>query len=143
MKSSVLSILRWLRHNRYTVLALLLCATLVAGCTFLQPKAPSPLDGKLVNRWQLEAQRQEFNAKFTAAEKMIAAQDQMWTSIIDLATQAAMAVPGPLGGLIAAVPTIAMLGLGIDNRRKNAVISAKSNQIDGLIKHKRTPRAAG
>lgn len=123
MKAFATSIFRWLRHNRYTVLALLACATLIAGCTFLQPKAPSPLDGKLVNRWQLEAQRLEFNAKFAAAEKMIAAQDAVWTSVIDFAVQAGMSVPGPWGGLIAAVPTIAMLGLGIDNRRKNSVIT--------------------
>ena len=123
MRNRLRSIGKFFSHTRYTVLALILCAVLVSGCTWLQPKAPSPLDGKMVNRWQLEAQRAEFNAKFDAATKMIAAQDAMWTSVIDLATQAAMAVPGPWGGVLAAVPTIAALGLGFDNRRKNSVIN--------------------
>lgn len=128
------SIWKVIEHNRYAVLALILCAVLVSGCTWLQPRAPSPLDGKPVNRWQLQAQKAEFNAKFDAAEQMIAAQDQMWSSVIDLATQAAMAVPGPLGGLIAAVPTIAALGLGFDNRRKSGVISTLKSGKAGTTK---------
>ena len=131
MKTLISCTLAWLRHNRYLVLALLVCGLLVSGCTWLQPKAPSPLTGKAVNRYQLEAERAEFNAKYDSAIKMIAAQDQVWTSIIDLATQAAMAVPGPVGGLVAAVPTILALGLGLDNRKKDAVIKT------------RTPKAAG
>jgi hypothetical protein len=123
MKNFLSKIWKVIEHNRYTILAMFACGVLVAGCTILQPRAPSPLDGKLVNRWQLEAQRAEFNAKFLAAEKMIGAQDQMWTSVIDFATQAAMAVPGPWGGLLGAIPTIAALGLGFDNRRKNSVIT--------------------
>lgn len=131
MKTLALCIFAWLRHNRYLVISLLACAVLVSGCTWLQPKAPSPLDGKMVNRYQLQAQRAEFDAKFDAALKMIAAQDQVWTSIIDLATQAAMAVPGPVGGLVAAVPTILALGLGLDNRRKDAVIKTRTPQAPG------------
>ena len=112
-----------IEHNRYGFVALLLCALLVGGCTWLQPKAPSPLDGKPVNRWQLQAQKAEFNAKFQAAEQMIAAQDSMWQSVIDLAIQAGAAVPGPIGGLLGAVPTIAAIGLGFDARRRSVVIA--------------------
>ena len=121
--TTIRCIFAWLRHNRYSVVALILCAILISGCTWLQPKAPSPLDGKMVNRYQLEAQRLEFNAKFAAAEKMIAAQDQVFSFIMDAAVAAASTVPGPLGGLLAAIPTIAAVGIGLDNRRKNAVIT--------------------
>lgn len=132
MKSFFTTIITAISHNRYTVIAVLACAVLVSGCTWLQPKAPSPIDGKLINRYQLDAQQAEFDAKFTAAKKMIAAQDQVWGYVFDMATAAASSVPGPLGGILAAIPTIAAVGLGLDNRRKNAVIEDKSAKIDEL-----------
>lgn len=118
---------KWISNHRYSILALAMCGLLVSGCTILQPKAPSPLSGKPVNRWQLQAEKAEFDAKFRAAEQMIAAQDQVWSGIINAATQAAMSVPGPVGGLLAAIPTITMIGLGLDVAKKNR----KINELKG------------
>lgn len=121
MKNLLNTLATFIDHERGVVVAIVLSLCLV-GCAWLTPKAPSPVDGKLISRVELDGVVAAFDAKAQAAYKMIEAQEFIGAKVLEMVTSAASSVPGPWGGIIGAVGGILATGVGADNVRKNGII---------------------
>lgn len=110
-------------HWRGSVVATVLCLTLVGCGFFYRAKGPSPNDpSKLVTKEQLDAEVIAFKAKAEAAYRTIELQENAINQALTWVSQLTAAVPGPWGGILTSSLAIAAAGLGLDNRRKDAVI---------------------
>jgi hypothetical protein len=127
-------------HNRYLAIAMLICGTL-AGCALIQPKATSPTTGKPVTRDQLdaevtafaatqevkiatvEAEAKAFEAKAKTSYAEIERKEETIRQVLTTVSGLVESVPGPWTGLAASGLTLLTMGLGLDNWRKDAVIS--------------------
>jgi hypothetical protein len=141
----------WLKsvvdHNRglFSVIAVgCVLAAIACGC---QPKTVSPFTGKMVSRIELEAQiaqcQLEHEAKLAALKAAIAidelkaeasfalleAQENAIKSGLQILGQAVQqTVPAPWNGMATTLLGAATLAIGIDNRRKDAVIKSTKLQ---------------
>jgi len=132
---------RFLDYARYTVLSVLLVFTMT-GCQFLyKPKAPDPLDPKvLITREFLDARVIEFEAKARASYKVIEVQENMIQQMTAGLTQLIATVPGPWGVVLTSILGISAVGLGVttvgvkaDNSRKNRVIKDLKDVVGGGV----------
>ena len=114
---------KFLDHWRYTALATFLVSSL-AGCAFIQPKAPSLVDPKLqVTRPQLDAEVESFLARAKASYAELEREELLVQELLSQGSALIKTIPGPWGGILGAALATFSLALTADNRRKDSVIS--------------------
>lgn len=130
-------------HNRGMFVALVIAGIVAVVGLGCQPKITSPLSGKSVTRDQLDSEltiaKRDLEGKVAEAAKEAAnLKDRAGPAYAELerkeaAAQGAIAiidgliqqnVPAPFSGVAGMALSAVLLGLGIDNRRKDAVIAA-------------------
>lgn len=113
-----------IRKNVWTVLGLLFAMTL-AGCQyFWQPKGPSPSNPKeWVTRAQLEAEVIAFDAKVRASYSAIELQEAGVQKVLSALSGIVSTVPSPWVGVATLGLGALGLGLGVDNRRKDGLVT--------------------
>jgi hypothetical protein len=123
--------LKHLKYHAGTYTALVLAA-LAIGCALLEPKAPSPVDGRPVTLTELSGEVEAFLAKAEPSAATIDRHREVRQLGLSFATKLASAagigIPEAalgLGGLLA-------VGVGYDYRKKNRVILKKDETIAAL-----------
>ena len=119
-------------HNRFLAIALLGVAFLVsfAGC---QPKALSPISGKVITKLEfdaeltvevakLKARSEELQLKSAVFDKQIEMQVTAINSALSILSGFVQTVPGPWTGLATSAIGLIAAGAGADNIRKGSVI---------------------
>lgn len=119
-------------HNRFLAVSLIGVAILVsfAGC---QPKAISPISGKVLTKIEfdaelttelakLKARSEELQLKADVFDKQIEAQVNAIRSGLAILSGFIQNVPGPWTGLAQSALGLITVGLGADNLRKGSII---------------------
>jgi len=133
----------WLDHNRYIAMALVMVAVTAVWLVGCQATTESVLQpGSQIGRAELEREAAEivadFEAKSTALElaqadleRQEAARAAAVQVLTGLAASAASGTLTPAGGINAAITLLGLIGLGAvaDNRRKDAVLKKKANDV--------------
>jgi hypothetical protein len=128
-------ITNWLDHNRWLVVGVIFTATTAAWTVGCQSTTASPSGSGIDVNWiQLKAEVDSFAARVVAAEADLANQDAIKQKFVSISSGLATAA---LGGtfnptqLITSLVTVAGVagsaGLGLDNRRKNKIITNLKN----------------
>lgn len=142
--------------NRWTTLSLVAVGALAfssVGCDYLM-KTVSPVSGKKVNQlqldtdyetWQvqykakvvaLQLEGQVMEKKFEGAQAVLDAERAVLDKVVGTLGSAIQSVPAPWTGLLATALPILTVGLGLDNRRKDQVISANKEIAAAAIQVK-------
>lgn len=132
-------------HNRGLFLGIIVAAVAIVGAIGCRITTTSPLSGKVVTQDQLDAEaavagrelqtqqailtaraadlRDKLGPAYADLEHKQQAVDSVVTTISGLINQY---VPGPWQGVAATGFSAVLLGLGLDNRRKDRLISEKN-----------------
>lgn len=119
-------------HNRFLAVSLIGVCILVsfAGC---QPKAISPISGKMMTKIEFDAELavevaktkarvEELNLKAAVFDKQIEAQVTAINAGLSALSGFIQTMPGPWTGLANSALGIITVGLGADNLRKGSII---------------------
>lgn len=121
-----------LSRYRYTLLAVALSSTLT-GCYFIEPKAPLPSDPtKLATSTQIEADAQQYLVRLQMSRDMLQKQRELLNKILGTIGTLVQTIPDPTGttqGLIMSVLAVFGAGAGLDNLRKDKVISKLTAEL--------------
>ena len=141
MKELLTKVWTAIRHNQAVIVAVVLSVMLVIWVYGCQSTAISPFTGKKVTYVQIQADVNEYIAKRTAEDKAfsekakialadIERQDEFKSALMTMLN--AYAATTPAGAV--AVPILALLsgGLFLSNRKKDSIITVKSNDITAL-----------
>lgn len=117
-------ILKWIDHNRYTVLSplIMIVIWLVAfGCTPLTQSPTQP--GQMVNVDELQKEYQIFQIKYEFAVRDLERLEEQRGKLLDAITKLASGSVADLPGLLQLLLVGGFFGATTDNIRKRALIA--------------------
>lgn len=130
--------LKFLEHNRWAVLALVVTLALTLSCTFLRARVPNPLHPDsppldreglqlLSARWAADVEAQ--SKVLMAADEALAAKEAWIGEVIEAVQPFAVTAAGPYGSIVTMGFGLLTGGLLLDNRRKGSLLAQKKTPV--------------